>query len=129
MRQQRIQRQQPKVTPEIVDNRTNILPESQKFEINPEFANLPIRSVTYLEVGEMPPAKVQLLIQEVNRVQENNKGGIHYVIPIRNGKIGTDIVFENEFLTVVREMCEINELGEIVLKNGATECHIIRNKL
>lgn len=127
-KQQKIQNKKIKPQPQIIDERSRIPQIPQEPLINPDIANLPLRTVIYIEVGSMEPAKVQLLIQEINNVYANSKGGIHYVIPIRNGKIGTDIVFENEFLNVVKEVCEING-GEIILKDGARDCHIIRNKV
>lgn len=129
MKQQRISRNQPKKQAVVIDERSHMPAEPQALQIDPAIANLPLRTVTYVEVGSMEPAKVQLLMQEINAVHANAKGGIHYVIPIRNGKIGTDIVFEQQFLDVVKDVCEVNGAGEIVLKNGATDCNIIRNKV
>ena len=127
-KQQKIQNKKTKLQPQIIDERSRALQIPQESLINENVADLPLRTIIYVEVGSMEPARVQLLMQAINKEYANSKGGIHYVIPIRNGKIGTDIVFENEFLNIVKEICEISN-GEIVLKDGAKDCHIIRNKV
>ncbi len=126
MKQQRIARRSSKKAPLIIDERQPKSPPP--IEIDPAKANLPIRTIIYLEVGDMEPVKVQYLIQEMNKVYADSRGGIHYIIPIRNGKIGTDIAFEAEFERVVQEICEIHE-GNIRLKGGAKECYIVRQTI
>ncbi len=126
MKVQRIARNKPAIAPQIIDERQpNIPPPPQ---IDPAIANLPLRTVLMVEVADMDSTHVQLLVQEINKVYEGARGGIHYVIPIRHGCIGSDILFESEFLNVVRNMCEVKD-GEIVLKDGATDCHIIRQTI
>jgi hypothetical protein len=56
------------------------------------------------------------------------KGGIHYFLPIRHGRIASDILFEEEWLKVVNETCEIKD-GKIVLKDGAKEVVVIRQRI
>ena len=67
-------------------------------------------------------------MQHVNELYRDAKGGIHYVIPIRGGRICSDIMFEEEFEKVVQETCEIHE-GKIRLKDGAKQCQIIRQQI
>ena len=125
MRQQHIQKKTQKPGPQVVDQRRRELPEIQ---FDPAVANQPVRAIFYVEVGDMETLRVQLLVQEINRQYSGARGGIHYVVPIRNGKIGSDIVFEQEFLDVVHKMCEIKD-GQIVLKDGAADVHVVRESI
>jgi hypothetical protein len=123
MRQQRIDRHKPQTAPQIIDDRQPKIPPPPT--VDPAVADLPLRTVLYVEVGDMEPAKIQLLVQSINEMYEGAKGGLHYVVPIRGGKIGSDVMFEAEFLRVVRELCEIKD-NQIILKDGAQECNITR---
>lgn len=126
-RAQRIERKKPAAAPQIIDTRQpKPLPPAPP--VDPAVANLPLRTVFLMEVGDMEVAKVQLLVQEASKMYEGARGGIHYVLPVRHGKLRSDIYFENEFLEVVRKMCEVKD-GEIVLKDGATECNIVRTSI
>jgi len=125
MRQQRINNKIKKSEPEIIDERSHKIPDIQ---YDPQYANQPIRSVFYVEVGDMETNRVKLLMKELNKCYDSMRGGIHYIIPIRHGKIGTDIVFEAEFLNVVDQMCEIKD-DKIVLKDGAKEVHVVRQSV
>lgn len=107
--------------PEIVDNRKPKL-------IDIQTANQPVRAVNFVEVGELTPTQVQYLIQELNKSHKTAQGGIHYFVPIRNGKITTDILFEEEWLQVVRDTCEIKN-DQIVLKDGSKQVTVIRQKI
>jgi len=88
-----------------------------------------LRTVHFIEVGDLSPANIQLMVQELNATYNPAEGGIHFVIPMRHGKIGADIVFEEEFLKVVRETCEVAETGEIVLKGGAKDVQVVRQRV
>ncbi len=123
---QRMERIRKSKAPQIIDNRS---PKPLDLPpVDQATANLPLRTVFFMEVGAMEPAKVQLLIQQANEMYEGAKGGIHYVLPVRDGKIRSDIVFEGEWLAIVKETCEIKD-GQIVLKDGASECQIVRNSI
>lgn len=121
MRQQKIIKREQKPGVTKIDNRTPKL-------IDPAIANAPVRAVNFVEVRDMDPRQVQLMIQKLNSIHDTAVGGIHYFIPIRNGKIGSDILFEKEFLDVVEKVCEIKD-GKIVLKDGAKEVIVIREKV
>jgi hypothetical protein len=97
-------------------------------EIDPKYANAPVRTVFYVEVGNMAPDQVSLLSAAIADQYKNAKGGIHYIMPVRDGKLGPDVIFEEEFLKIVDKICEI-ENGAIVLKDGAKEVYVIRQKL
>lgn len=122
MKQQKIKKSSSKPVAKIIDNRKPDLPESDDYTN----INKPVRTVLYVEVKDMDQKQVQLMVQYINEMYKGSRGGIHYVIPIRHGKISSDIVFEEEFLKVVREVCESDKDGQIVLKNGATDVHVIR---
>lgn len=125
MRQQKIIRSDQKKKPIIHDDRQHKIPE---LNLNPLAADIPVRAVFYVEVGDMDQIRVQLLVSEVSKLYTGLKGGAHYIIPVRHGKIGSDIVFEQEFERVVQEVCEICD-GKIRLKDGAKECQIVRQQI
>lgn len=122
MKQQRIANPKSTKAPQIIDTR------QPKLDPQVEASKVPVRTVCYVEVRDMAPAQVQLLIQEINKVYETSRGGIHYAIPIRHGKIGSDMEFEAEFLATVKKICEVKD-GEIVLRDGAQECTIVREHI
>lgn len=122
-RQQKINRNNPTPTAQIIDEREPELPDLPPSEMGD--SSIPLRTIIYLEVGEMSQAHVQHLVNLVSKEYETARGGIHYIIPVRDGKLSTEIVFEDEFEKIVQELCEIKD-GQIRLKDGATECRIIR---
>jgi hypothetical protein len=126
MRQQRIERKKDTAKPLLIDNRAHKVPEIP--QPSPAVVDTPVRAVFYVEVGDMETVRVQLLIQEINKMYEGARGGVQYVIPIRHGKIGSDIVFEEEFLKVVHDTCEIKD-DKIVLKDGSTKVLIVRERI
>lgn len=128
MKQQRIASNKSKAAPQIIDSRQPKELPPATVEMAPEVMHIPVRTVIMVDVKDMSAAQVQLLIQELNEVYRESRGGPHYVLPIRHGKIGTDIVFESEFLSVVNKMCEIKD-GQIVLREGAQDCHIVRQQI
>ena len=103
---------------------------------DPAKANAPVRTINFVEIGDMVGPQIQLILQRLNATHDTAKGGIHYFLPVRHGKIGSDIVFEEEFLSVVDQVCEIvDENGKqiknakIKLKGGAKEVMIIRQQI
>lgn len=125
MHQQKIERGRPKPQPTVYNLKTPKVPELPTL---PEAADQPVRAVLYVEVGDMEQARVQLLIQEINKVYDGARGGIHYVIPVRHGKLNSDISFEGEFLALIRSLCTVVN-GEIVFKDGAKEMRIVREHI
>lgn len=126
-RSQRIERKKAATVPQIVDIRQpKAVPQTQS--VDPAVANLPLRTVFFMEVGDMETAKIQLLVQEVNAAYRDNKGGPHYVLAVRHGRIGSDLVFEKEFLDIVNEICEVKD-GQIVLRDGAQDAVIVRQSI
>lgn len=125
---QKIQRSKPKVGPVIYDERPPRTPEVPPTQIDPAKANAPVRTINFVEVGDMVGKQLQLILQRLNETHDTAQGGIHYFLPVRHGKIGSDIIFEEEWLKVVNETCEVVD-GEIVLKGGAKEVVVIRQKI
>jgi hypothetical protein len=118
MKQQHVQkRQAPKVV-DVVDNRP---PKPQAND----GASTPVRTVIYMEVNDLPRDRVLHLIRQVSSQYEGVSPGTHYILPIRNGKITGDVMFESEWLDVVNKTCEVVD-GSIRLKNGATEVTVLR---
>lgn len=132
---QKIERNKPKKAPIVVDERPPPEPTLPP-GYDPAKANAPIRTVNFVEVGDMVGKQLQLILQRLNKTHDTVKGGIHYFLPIRHGKIGSDIVFEEEFERIGRELFEVvDDEGNIIeganirLKGGAKETVIIRQKL
>jgi len=109
--------------PTIVDNRTPKVPALSSEQ--DESGGPPVRAVFFIEVGGMGGPQLALLMQRANEEYSQMSGGNHYAIPVRNGKIGTDVVFEQEWLDKVRETCTIVD-GQIVLRDGAREVQVVR---
>jgi hypothetical protein len=122
MRQQKIIKDKTKTAPLVINERQ--IAAAAKIK-PPEGSDSPVRAVYYVEVYDMEQAKVQLILHELNKQVTNLKGGAHYIIPVRHGKIGPDIMFEEEFLNVVKQICEIQD-GQIVLKDGSRQVRILR---
>lgn len=128
MKQQKIERNKGRNKKAVViDDRTPKVPEAPV--LDPAVANKPVRLVNFVEVGDMAANQLQYMMQELNATYDSAKGGLHYFLPVRHGKIGTDIVFEQEWLDIVNKTCEVNEDGEIVLKGGAKDVHVVRQQL
>lgn len=110
-------------TPVVIDERPRerILPRSM--EAGKDVA---IRTVLYIEVGDVPAKMVQEIC--VSALRGLDTAHAHYVIPVRHGKLTQDIHFELEFLTLVRHLCEIKD-GKIELKKGAEEVDVIRKTI
>lgn len=94
---------------------------------------LPIRTVIYVELGGVTAAEAKAFM---NKAQHSSKNGHpHYVIPLRKNRVtkrldaNTEVDFEAEFLDTVNRLCEVNENGEIVMKNGSHEVDVIRVKV
>ena len=128
IRSQKIKRNKPKQGPIVYDERPVSEPQILQSQFDPAKANAPVRTINFVEVGDMVGKQIQLILQQLNSTHDTAKGGIHYFLPVRHGKIGSDIVFEDEWIKVVSETCEIQD-GAIVLKNGAKEVLVIRQKI
>jgi len=122
MKQQKIEKKIPQKQVEIIDER----PPSEP-QMTDAASNIPIRTVIYMEVGDMERERVLYLVKQISATYENSRG-THYVLPVRHGKISGDIAFEKEWEDTVREAFEVRD-GQICLKEGAKEVRIIREHI
>ena len=123
MKSQPIKKEAPKKHTIVLSNKT---PKAPKMPVVPPGVTL--RTIHFIEVGDLAPGNIQLMVQELNATYNPAEQGIHFVIPVRHGKVGVDIVFEEEFLKIVHEVCEVADTGEIVLKGGARDVKVIRER-
>jgi hypothetical protein len=90
--------------------------------------SVPIRTVMYVEVGNLPSNEVRDVTASL--MQTLHPGHPHFVVPLRNGKMLTDLDFERELLDFVQLICEIESDGgsgaRIVLKGGCHDVDVIR---
>ena len=126
VKQQKIKRDVPKPGPTVISERT---PTPTAMVLDPKYANAPVRAVNFVEIGQMAPSQVQLMFNELSKMHDSARGGIHYFLPVHDGKIASDIVFEEEWLDVVKKTCTVTKDGEIVLKDGAKEVLVIREQV
>jgi len=109
---------------QIVDKRPleKLLPLSQE----PGKVDVPIRTVLYVEVGNMPSSEARSLTKSI--LANYDAAHPHYVIFLRNGSLQGDVEFQKGFLDVVNELCVIKN-KQIVLKNEDPEMVVVRRKM
>ena len=88
---------------------------------------IPIRTVLTVEIGDMNADLARQVVKSVTDKYVGNEHP-HYIIPTRSGKIPSDILFEQEFLDLVRMLCEVKD-GKIELRGGAKDLQIVRKRL
>lgn len=120
---QPIKREKQKKTTRVINQKEPDLKDLPKI---PAGVNKPVRAVHYVEFGDAPAKKVQFFVQELNKVYQGTPGGQHFVVPVRHGRVTTEVDFEGEFLKVVNELCEVDDNGQIVMKNGSDEVLVLR---
>lgn len=86
-----------------------------------------IRVVVYVDTDGMSNAQIYHLVKTLNESYKDSRG-THYVVPVRNGKLKTDLEFEQEFLTTIRNICTVDNNGSIVFKESYGEVTVIREK-
>lgn len=89
--------------------------------------NIPVRTLVYLELGDLPAVEAR---QALVAVREMHGKSAHptFILPLRDGKLRTDMLFENEILDFVGKVCEVKD-GAIVMKGGYTDVDIMRTSL
>lgn len=112
MKQQKIVRNSPKKAPVVINEKQNTY--------NPK-----IRVVNYVEVGHLNNNQIQQLLSALHQNLEGAKNGTHYFVPVRDGKITSDLFFEQEWLKVVEKTCVVQD-GQIRLRGGIQEVAISR---
>jgi hypothetical protein len=110
----------PQVSPEVLARSKEV-----------DDMSVPIRTVMYVEVGNLPPNEVRDIVASLTATL--HPGHPHFVVPLRNGKMNTDLDFEAEVLEFVRSICEITDDGgsgaKIVLKDGCCDVNVIRVRI
>jgi hypothetical protein len=114
--------QSNKLIPDTTTKTPEALPRSSEVDNT----GIPIRTVMYVEVGNLPPNEVRDIVASL--MQTLHPGHPHFVVPLRNGKMHTDLNFEKEVLDFVQLICEIKD-GQIALKDGCHDVDIIRVKV
>jgi hypothetical protein len=91
--------------------------------IRPDISGIPVRTVLYVDVTALEPDRARLVCRELTKTFATTHP--HFVVPVRNNRITSDLQFENEFLEVVKQLCEVKD-NEIVLKGTAQEVEVFR---
>ena len=128
VRTQRIEKNEQKKHPVVLH--TAAIDDSRAPAPVPEppgNSDIPVRTVYYVEVENMSKEQVLLLGNTIAEMHENARGGAHYFIPVRFGKLKSDVVFEDEIMPMVNELCEVVD-GKIQLKNKR-EVRVIRENV
>ena len=86
----------------------------------------PLRTVIYVDIAGMNPADARVATQSLMATMP--VGHPHFVVPVRNGKIATDVQFEAEILETIKKLCEVKD-GEIVFRDVAKDVEIIRHTI
>jgi hypothetical protein len=84
-----------------------------------------MRTVLYVEARDIPVEQLQEMCKSISQMYQDTDANRHYIVPVRYGKIGSDVFFEQEWLDVVNKTCEIQD-GRIVLKNGIEDVRVTR---
>ena len=84
----------------------------------------PIRTVIYVEVGQLSPKEVNFALSQINAAYASNQHPT-FVIPLRGGKAYTDVLFEGEILEMIKGICEVRD-GQIVLKREPVDMDVVR---
>ena len=123
MKSQKIVRSEVKSKPVVIDKRKRDLDGDVQ-----RATDLPLVVVNYVEVGDMAQSQLRLFVQEINATFDRKQFATHFIVPVRHGKIGSDIVFGEEWLKAVRETCVVVG-GEIQLRQGASDVEIVRRSI
>lgn len=122
MKQQKIVKNREEKKPLIINEKHQALIEGKAS------SDKPIRAIYFVEVGGLSPSQVRDLYAALNADWVKAQGGVHYVIPMRDGKVTGDIFFEQELLGVINKLCEVKN-GQIALKDGHQDVIVIRKSV
>lgn len=114
MKKQEITKQEPKKSPEVINMRDSNITSADKV-------------VYFVEVGDMSNSSYQSLLTDISNHWNSNKdiNGQCIVIPVRNGCLKNDILYNDEILNFVRTICEVKD-NEIVFKENFRELKVVR---
>ena len=91
--------------------------------VRPDISGIPVRTVIYVDVTGLEPDRARLVCRELMKSFATTHP--HFVVPVRNNRITSDLQFESEFLEVVKQLCEVKD-NEIVLRGAAQEVEVFR---
>ncbi len=117
MKQQRINNRKPPVKEVSVVN--------EKVDRMVADTNERIRVAVYVETAGMDNARLIHYVRKINEIYKDAVG-THYIVPVRNGKLSTEIQFEQEFLQTIREICVVDNMGQIQFKDNFGDVIVIR---
>jgi hypothetical protein len=84
-----------------------------------------IRVAVYVETAGMDNARLIHYVKKINEVYKDAVG-THYIVPVRNGKLSTEIQFEQEFLQTIRQICVVDSDGQINFRENFGDVIVIR---
>jgi len=117
VKQQRINNRKPPVKEVSVVN--------EKVDRMVADTNERIRVAVYVETAGMDNARLIHYVRKINEIYKDAVG-THYIVPVRNGKLSTEIQFEQEFLQTIREICVVDNMGQIQFKDNFGDVIVIR---
>lgn len=83
-----------------------------------------IRTLIFVEVGDVPSAQISQAVEQISSIHGRSMHPT-FILPIRNGKLSGDLLFEKELLKFINDVCMIKD-GEIVFKDDAKEVDVLR---
>lgn len=89
-----------------------------------EDSGQPVRTIVYIEVGDLPSAEVRQAIAKVSKLYAANRHPT-FVCPVRHGRLTTDVVFERDVLAFVNMVCEVHD-GQIILRSEPVSVDVFR---
>lgn len=117
MRQQKIINRQPaRKEVEVINEKVERMVTSKDERV---------RVVVYVETAGMDNARIYHYMKKLNEAYKDAVG-THYVVPVRDGKLSTDLQFEQEFLKTIRDICVVNKEGQIDFKDNYGDVVVIR---
>ena len=77
--------------------------------------SIPVRTLIKIEIGNMSRNDVRNAMATIAEQYTGNH--TTFILPTRDGKLTTDVVFEQEIVDYINTFCEVKD-GKIALKGG-----------
>ena len=77
--------------------------------------NIPVRTLIMIEIGNMSRNDVRNAMATIAEQYTGNH--TTFILPTRDGKLTTDVMFEQEIVDYINTFCEVRE-GKIALRGG-----------
>ena len=88
----------------------------------------PTRIVYFVECAGMDSKQDSRLFATIRESYQNMNNDKYYLIPVRDRKVNTELIFGQVILDFVNDTCEIID-NEIKLKPGFSEVNVVREYL